>query len=143
MALTLAFLGGSASVVAGELTTLFTTPQEREIINANRYQKKTLTTQSIAKSQADKTRDLQLIYGKDKTVRYQISGITLSADGRHSVWINQKIYADGAQLDDTSKIKVLAGKVARVRITAPDGKHYYATSGDALEVSYRTPADID
>ena len=67
---------------------------------------------------------------------YRISGITISQDGPHSVWINSAVYEDGEQLEDSSRVKVLTGDEVRVRITAPDGKHYYATSGQTLEISY-------
>ena len=82
--------------LATDLSTLFTTPQERQIINSNRY--------------------------KDDRAR-RTPG-------------NSIVYEDGGQLEDNSRIKVLVGNEIRVRITAPDGKHYYATSGETLEVSY-------
>ena len=70
------------------------------------------------------------------TREYKISGITISRDGPHTVWINSTAYEDGGELEDRSKIKVMVGDEIRVRITAPDGKNYYATSGETLEVSY-------
>ncbi len=76
-------------------------------------------------------------------MRLQVSGITLTADGDHSVWINQQIYANGSEFEDGSKIAILTGKNVRVRITTPDGQKHYATSGDVLEITYRTPADLD
>jgi hypothetical protein len=52
------------------------------------------------------------------------------------VWIKSLVYEDVDQLEDKSRIKVLTGDEIRVRITAPDGKQYYATSGEVLEVTY-------
>jgi hypothetical protein len=35
----------------------------------------------------------------------------------------------------------MVGDEIKVRITAPDGKQYYATSGDMLEVTYLAPVE--
>jgi len=72
------------------------------------------------------------------TRQYKVSGITISRDGPHTVWINSTAYEDGGELEDKSKIKVMVGDEIKVRITAPDGKNYYATSGETLEVNYLT-----
>ncbi len=133
----------SGASLAAEFSNLFTTPQEREIINAKRYQSQVVKPPTSAQSEAEQARELQLIYGEDKTMRLQISGITLTADGANSVWINQKIYANGSEFEDGSKIAILTGKDVRVRITTPDGQKHFATSGDVLEITYRTPADLD
>ncbi len=139
----LLLLFGSGAGLAAEFSNLFTTSKEREIINAKRYQSQVVKPPTSAQSEADQARELQLIYGEDKTMRLQISGITLTADGGHSVWINQKIYANGSEFEDGSKIAILTGKDVRVRITTPDGQKHYATSGDVLDITYRTPADLD
>jgi hypothetical protein len=81
---------------------------------------------------------IQLTLQEAVTREYKISGITISRDGPHTVWINSSAYEDGAKLEDNSKIRVMAGDEIKVRITAPDGKHYYATSGETVEVTYLT-----
>jgi len=122
---------------AAELSTLFTTPQERQIINSNRYRddrpKSAETTTPDGKAI-----DLSIkpLVREEVVQQYVISGITISADGPHSVWINSSVYEDGERLEDNSRIKVLAGDDLRVRITAPDGKQYYAVAGQTLEISY-------
>ena len=58
------------------------------------------------------------------------------------MWINSLAYEDGEQLEDKSRIKVMVGDEIRVRITAtPDGKKYYATSGEMIEVTYLAPIE--
>jgi len=127
--------GSFQQVQPAELATLFTTPQERELINSNRYKSEEIT--QVQSTQVnDETQPIQLLLQEEVTWEYRISGITLSMDGPHTVWINSRAYEDGEQLEDSSKIKVLAGDEIKVRITAPDGKQYYATSGDTLEVTY-------
>ena len=120
---------------AASLSTLFTTPQERQIINSNRY--KDDKPKAVALEPEVRIELPRQDLAQEEVVReYRISGITLSQDGPHSVWINSVVYEDGGTLEDGSRVKVLVGDEIRVRITAPDGRQYYATSGQALEISY-------
>jgi hypothetical protein len=57
------------------------------------------------------------------------------------VWINSQAYEDGDKVDDKMRIKVMSGNEVRVRITAPDGKHYFATSGETIEVVYQAAVE--
>lgn len=125
---------------AAELSTLFTTPAERQIINSNRYK-----TQA-AKPEPEPTETkieipMKQMIQEEVTKEYRISGITVSGDGVHTVWINSVAYEDGEKLEDNSRIKVMIGDEIRVRITAPDSKHYYATSGETLDVTYLAPIE--
>ncbi len=124
---------------AAELSTLFTTPAERQLINSNRYKNDegvpvTVETEAIQEP-------LQQLVRKEVTREYKISGITVSSDGPHTVWINSLAYEDGEQLEDKSRIKVLVGDEIKVRITTPDGKKYYATSGEVVEVTFLEPIE--
>ena len=126
-------------LVAGELSTLFTTPQERQLINVNRYKSDEVKPQQQPVQDDDDDDDdspIQMLVQAEVSVEYQVSGISLADDGVHTVWINAIAYEDGALLDDGSRVKVLSGDDVRVRITVPDGKHYFATSGETLSLSY-------
>lgn len=127
--------GVSQVVPAAELTTLFTTQAERRLINSNRYKTDVGETPQPVEIEAA-PEPVQQMIRKEVIRQYRVSGITISSDGPHTVWINSLVYEDGDQLEDKSRIKVLAGDEIRVRITAPDGKQYYATSGEVLEVTY-------
>jgi len=137
--------GALQPVFAAELETLFTTPQERRLIDRNRYK------QVVVKPDqpVDKKPDEAIVandddYTLEEVIReYRISGITLSREGTPTVWINSVAYEDGAKLDDDSRIKVLDGDEVRVRITAPDGKQYLATSGETVEVRMLVPVEVD
>lgn len=138
--LVLFLLGGLLQpVLAAELSTLFTTPQERALIDRNRYRGVGEAEQQPTEQDGDNAPAQVESASYDSVTReYVISGITLSQSGPHTVWINSRAYVDGEQLDDTSRIKVLEGDEVKVRITAPDGKNYYATSGETLAISYLT-----
>lgn len=134
------FTGAYQVVQAAELSTLFTTPAERQLINSNRYKNDDGVTLRPVETEAAPEPVQQLIR-EEVTREYRVSGITVSSDGPHTVWINSLAYEDGEQLDDKSRIKVLVGDEIKVRITTPDGKKYYATSGELLEVTYLAPIE--
>ena len=130
------------SVVAGispsanaEIGTLFSTSQERKIIDANRYRSDTMIDVRVTEENPDQEEDPELIH-LPVTVSYTISGITISDSGPHFAWINNQVYEDGEQLQDSSQIKVMSGSKIQIRITAPDGKIYYANSGETIDVTY-------
>ena len=127
----------TGSAQAAELLTLFTTPQERQIINSNRYKSDQVKPVPVVDNQEKSP--VQMLIQEEVTVAYKVSGISLSSDGMHTVWVNSSAYEDGEQLEDSSRVKVIAGDEVKVRITAPDGKHYFAVSGETLEVTYLAP----
>jgi len=130
------WLAGSFQwVQSAEFSTLFTTPEERQVINSNRY-KTEVTTQVQPIVVDEAVQPVQLTIQEEVTQQYRISGITLSKDGPPTVWINSRAYEDGDRLENKSEIKVLVGDEIKVRITTPDGKQHYATSGETLEVTY-------
>lgn len=128
------------SAGASEIFTLFTTPAERQIINVNRYKsdKAEPANKPVNAEVVGKT-PVQQLFLEEVSREYRISAIAISRDGPHTVWINAKAYEDGEQLDDNSKIKIFSGDEIRVRITAPDGKAYFARSGETLEITYLAP----
>ena len=134
------FTGAYQVARAAELSTLFTTPAERQLINSNRYKNDDGIALRPVETEAAPEPVQQLIR-EEVTREYKVSGITVSSDGPHTVWINSLAYEDGELLDDKSRIKVLVGDEIKVRITTPDGKQYYATSGELLEVTYLAPIE--
>ena len=126
--------GYQAAPRAAEFATLFTTPQERQIINSNRY--KDDRPKQVEAEEVRIELPTQQLVKEEVFQEYRVSGISVAQAGTHSVWINSAVYEDGGQLEDSSTVKVLVGDEVRVRITAPDGKHYYATSGQTVEISY-------
>ncbi len=127
---------GSATAVRAEVKTLFTTTQERQIINSNRYKVDEITRSPVFED--TETEFIAPVIREEFKILFVITGITVSKSGPHFVWINNQLYEDGEYLEDDSQIKVLHDGKIRVRITAPDGKRYYGTSGETVEVTYLT-----
>jgi hypothetical protein len=117
-----------------EIGTLFSTPQERKIIDANRYNSDAVVNVRVT----EETDEVEAPPQAQKEVRvtYTVSGITISSSGPHFAWINNEVYEDGQQLQDSSRIKVMSGSKVQIRITAPDGKIYYANSGETIDITY-------
>ncbi len=126
--------------VNAEILTLFSTPQERKIINANRYKSDVVQKTEVVEKPSQ-VEGIEQLVQTEVTLSYTISGVTLSDSGPHHVWINNVVYEDGQHLEDDSHIKVIAGSNIQIRITAPDGKMYYASSGETVDVTYITAAD--
>lgn len=124
-----------SSIARADIATLFTTPQERQIINNNRY-KTERVKQPRQPIEAPKDEEVIELAREEVKQSFSISGIALSSDGNHSVWINSQVYDDGEEIEGKSKVKVIVGSDVKVRITTPDGKHHYGTSGETVEVSY-------
>jgi hypothetical protein len=125
---------GIVGAVRADVKTLFTTSQERQIINANRYKTDEITRPPVFED--TETEFIAPVIREEFKISFVITGITVSKSGPHFVWINNQLYEDGERLEDDSQIKVLHDGKIRVRITAPDGKRYYGTSGETVEVSY-------
>lgn len=133
--LTMILLGvlGITNSASADVETLFTTPQERRIIDANRYKSDQIVK---PRAQTVQTEIIAPEAQEEINQSFVISGITISNSGPHSVWINNRVYEDGEHLEDNSRIKVLTDNNIRVRITTPDGKIFYGTSGETVEVTY-------
>jgi len=126
-----------ATVSKAELATLFTTAQERQIININRYKTAEVKLPNRTNSPeptVDKILQLEPVLVHESIY---ISGITLSNSGPNMVWINNQVYEDGHSMDNKMQIKILSEENIRVRITAPDKKYYFATSGETIDIYYR------
>ncbi len=124
------------TVSRSEVLTLFTTPQERQLINNNRYQLDEVRPQRQVNDDEPTIGSIPQPVQEEVRESITISGITLSNSGPNMVWINSQAYEDGARMDNTMRIKVMPGSKVKVRITAPDGKHYFATSGETIEIVY-------
>jgi hypothetical protein len=137
----LVFGGSVTNAFGSELSTLFTTPQERQLINTNRYKSDKVRPRVQSNQEEPTITNIQQLVQEEVRESITISGITLSNSGPNMVWINSQAYEDGASMDNKMRIKVMPGSKVKVRITAPDGKHYFATSGETVEIIYQAAVE--
>ena len=116
------------------LETLFTTPAERQLINANRYKNDNQPVK--AKNDLPEPSAVRELIKEEVKMSYSISGISINMDGSRVAWINGQVVENGARMDDGSKLRINDSDVKSVSITTPDGKKYTGTSGDTLDVKY-------
>jgi hypothetical protein len=129
------------TALGSDVKTLFTTPQERQLINNNRYESGEVQPQRQLNQEESSTVEIKQTIKEIVRESITVSGITLSNSGPNMVWINGQTYEDGEKIDDKMRIKIMAGNEIRVRITAPDGKHHFATSGETIEIAYQTTVE--
>jgi hypothetical protein len=137
----LVFGGSVTNAFGSELSTLFTTPQERQLINTNRYTSDEVRPRVQSNQEEPVTESIQRLVQEEVRETITISGITLSDSGPNMVWINSQAYEDGDKVNDKMQVKVMSGNQVKVRITAPDGKHYFATSGETVEIIYQAAVE--
>ena len=137
----LVFGGSVTNAFGSELSTLFTTTQERKLISTNRYTSDKVRPRVQSNQEEPATESIQQLVQEEVSETITISGITLSDSGPNIVWINSQAYEDGAKVDDKMRIKVMPGNEVKVRITAPDGKHHFATSGETVEIVYQAAVE--
>jgi hypothetical protein len=134
----LSIVGGSIQAQRDlELETLFTTSQERQIIDSNRYRSAVQKTQKKQPTQeTTETAAVRELVQEKVSQIYIISGITINEDGAGMAWVNNEFYENGATLESGSKLRINNGPVKSITIIAPDGKAYAGTSGETLTVTY-------
>jgi uncharacterized lipoprotein YajG len=133
-------MAGISQPSQAELSTLFTTPQERQIINANRYKTDRVVASRPVRVREPEIAEIRQLVQEKVEMSFSVTGITISNSGPNTVWINNQVYEEGEHLEDNSHFKVITGDDIKVKITTPDGKHYYATSGETVDVTYLVPA---
>ena len=130
-------IGSSVTNVSGSnVLTLFTTPQERQLINNNRYKSNEVRPKPSLSQDEPNTLEIKQIAKEVVRKSITVSGMTLSNSGPNMVWINGQTYEDGEKTDDEMRIKIMRDSEVRVRITAPDGKHHFVNSGETIEIVY-------
>jgi hypothetical protein len=118
---------------SGKLLTLFTTPQERQVINNNRY-KGGKPVKPVTEIEPVKETDaVEELVKEEVNVTYMISGVSTSTEGSGIAWVNGNSYESGEVMDDGAKIRI---KNSSVIITTPDGANHTAVSGEVLNLTY-------
>jgi hypothetical protein len=127
------------------LLTLFTTPKERQLIDANRYRAEKPADAQPA--QAAKPLESEAEAPEQVLVEvrhsFRISGISIANDGSRTAWVNGQAYEDGEVAEHDVKVRIVDGAQKQVRLIAPNGKAYAGVSGETVEIGFMRPAESD
>ena len=117
-----------------EIQTLFTTQQERQLIDANRYR--------LAPKKATRTKGPVKIVKVKEVIKqeinkdFTITGITIANSGSNTAWLNGQAVLNGEKIDGKYHIHIITGKSNKIQISTPDGQNFYGTSGETVAVKY-------
>ena len=115
-----------------ELMTLFTTAQERELIDNNRYKKQQVETKVIEVTNEPEVE----IEKQEVKIEVKLAGVTLSQSGQNIAWVNGRAYENGAKLEDGSIVYISSKLNSLVQIKTPDGKYHSVVAGEKVDISY-------
>ncbi len=122
-----------------EFMTLFTTQQERRLIDNNRYRNPVTETKTIGVDEVAEQKQ-QPVY-QQHSISFELAGVTLSEEGSHVAWINGDRVKNGDELKDGFSVFISPELNNLVQIKAPDGVYHNIQTGKKLDISYLKPAD--
>lgn len=122
---------------SSEILTLFTTQQERLLIDNNRYREVSSRPISspVIVEQSDQMDDGKTIYN-EVTINLLVTGITLSDSGQNIAWVNGQAMEDGSELEDGSKVLIKSKSSTFIQIATPDGKYHRVQAGEEADIKY-------
>jgi len=119
-----------------QLKTLFTTPEERALIDRNRYRQEPRVRSAEPQPVVEQPSEPAPVPMVTVEKELMISGISISPDGTDVAWINGQMYEDGDRIDGDIRLRISA-RDGRLRLILPGGKTQSAAAGDRVVVSYR------
>jgi hypothetical protein len=134
LAITAAASAQAQTSARPEILTLFTTPQERDLIDRNRYRVTSPKADTSVKAAAPV--EQKKILMQDVVLNIKLNGVSLDQSGQGIAWLNGNAYENGAKLEDGSKVYISGTLNAKVQIKTPDGKYHSLVTGEEREIKY-------
>lgn len=123
-----------------ELKTLFTTPEERRLIDRNRYQQEPRVAKAEPRPAEPAPEPKPVVPMVTVEKAFVVSGISINPDGSDVAWINGVLYEDGARLEDGIRLRISA-RDGTIRLIVPGGRSYTARAGERVSVTLRQRAE--
>lgn len=120
-----------------ELKTLFTTAQERQVINSNRYHDDQPASAPIVTEPTQEAEKIQDLVKEQVVKTFQVAGISIDREGGRFAWLNGTMYSNNSELEDGLILKIRDGNVKSVLIKTADGSSFSGLTGETIEVIYR------
>jgi len=114
-----------AQINETEILTLFTTPQERDLIKAQ-----------VVATENEEPEEEKKIEQQEILLSVRLAGVTISQSGQNIAWLNGKAFENGSKLDDGSRVFISSKVKTLVQIKTPDGKYHSVTTGETIDISY-------
>ncbi len=117
------------------IQTLFTTPQERALIDHNRYRvavKKTAARVETVAPKAPKKIEMETV-----TLTIKLNGVTFGESGQSIAWLNGASYENGDKLEDGTRVFISKQATNQVQVKTPDGKYHRLVAGESNEIQYQ------
>ena len=122
-----------------EFMTLFTTQQERRLIDNNRYRRPVTETETVGID--EEAENQQATIYQQHSASFELAGVTLSEDGNHVAWINGNRVESGDELTGGFKVFISPKLNNLVQIKAPDGVYHNIQTGNRIDIEYMKPAE--
>ncbi len=120
-----------------KLKTLFTSPEERALIDRNRYRQDPEPSRvkpAVSRPESAALAPAVPMVTVEKEIT--VSGISISPDGVDVAWINGVMYEDGAKLEDGIRLRI-STRDGKIRLRAPNGRSFFARAGETIRITYR------
>ncbi len=122
-----------------EFMTLFTTQQERRLIDNNRYRQPVIETETVGVDETEQ--EQQTTVYQQHNISFELAGVTLSEDGNHVAWVNGDRVESGDELVDGFRVFISPKLNNLVQIKGPDGVYHNIQTGKKLDISYLKPEE--
>ncbi len=119
--------------------TLFTTQQERRLIDNNRYRQPVIETETVGVDETEQEKKTTVY--QQHSISFELAGVTLSEDGNHTAWVNGDRVENGDELVDGFRVFISPKLNSLVQIKAPDGVYHNIQTGKKLDISYLKPEE--
>ena len=125
-----------------EFITLFTTQQERRLIDNNRYRQPITETETeTVEVDEEISEQKQTTLYHQHSISFELAGVTLSEDGSHIAWINGSRVENGDEIGNGFRIYISPKLDNLVQIETPDGAYHEIQAGKKIDIKYLRPAE--
>lgn len=118
------------------LNVLFSTPQERQLINSNRYKMEEDKTAKPVVASPVASNQISEIVKEQVQVNFTVGGISINNDGSRSAWVNGNKYNQGEKMSDGTVVAVNSGANNSVSLVTPDGMSHRVLPGETINITY-------
>ncbi|MDJ0833573.1 MAG: hypothetical protein QNJ69_08645 [Gammaproteobacteria bacterium] len=130
----------AAQEAGQEFMTLFTTQQERRLIDNNRYRPPVTEVKTVEVDEEPAEQKQSMTYHQH-SISFELAGVTLAEDGNHVAWVNGDRVENGDEIGDGFRVYISPRLNNLVQIKSPDGVFHNIQTGKRIDIKYMKPAE--